>query len=190
MHNTQALWTHHGNVSIEGKWVGNAQSEKYNDGSSICEESNDRNSVQRREDRSQDSWNRVSNDDAESHHASKGKGPLRNRYGNETRFAEAMLHGLLEGVCSTHLGVLDNQSNRPVHRECQADQKCNAGDQASLLEGVRLSYDPSSYDTVGHVHEGALEPAFGSVCQQLFLEFDVVCYCHAGCFNARQEWRS
>lgn len=148
--------------------------------------------MQRRKHGGEDSGYRVSNDDAEGNHPSKGESPLSDRDCDQAGLAETVLHSGLERIGSTQFGVLDNQANRPIDSDGQHEQEDNAGQEACLFECVWLSNDSRADDAVGHVHKSTAETTLGpGRFEQVFLEIlDVVGDGHTGRLNARQERRS
>lgn len=101
--------------------------------------------------------------DTKCHHTAKRKSPLGHADGDEAGLAEAALHRSLEAVCSGELAVDDDEADGPVDDDCQRDEQEDAGQQARVLESVRLANDPRAYDAVGHVHEGGAQAALGPV---------------------------
>lgn len=49
--------------------------------------------------------------------------PLREGYSHEPGFPKAVLYRRLEGIRPAELRVYDNESNRPVYDDCEADEQ-------------------------------------------------------------------
>lgn len=78
--------------------------------------------------------------------------PLSNGYGDEARFAKAVLYGSLEGVCTAHFRIENDESYGPVHHDGEDDEESDAGQQARLAESIRLSYNSSTTCTQSAQH--------------------------------------
>ena len=105
--------------------------------------------------------NGVSDNDPKRHHAAERKRPLGNGNRNQASPPETVLHCSLEAVTPAQLAIDDDQADRPIHRDCQADQQHHAREQARLAQGVRLPDDAGADDRVGHVHERRPQPGLG-----------------------------
>jgi hypothetical protein len=70
--------------------------------------------------------------------------PLRQRNGNQSRPAKAVLHGSLKGVGPTELRVYDYQADGPVYDDCEANEEESASDEACVADGVGLADDASA----------------------------------------------
>jgi hypothetical protein len=136
-------------------------------------------------------WYGISNGDTKGHHSSKCEGPLRDRDCDESRLAEAMLHGFLKGVCPTQLRVRNNEPNRPIHGHRQTNKEEHAREKTRLLESIWLSNDSSANDAIRHVHECALHATFWACGLQEVIGIEVVrSQGDTGCLDIRQQWYS
>ncbi|KAJ2978435.1 hypothetical protein NUW58_g7499 [Xylaria curta] len=109
--------------------------------------------MQIRPDGAEDGRYRVADDNSKSHHAAERESPLGDADGDQSGFPEAVLDGALEAAGAAELAVDDDEADRPVDDDRQADEQHDARDEAGVLEGVRLSDDPRADDAVRHVHE-------------------------------------
>lgn len=106
-------------------------------------------------------WNRVADNDSKRHHATKGKHPLRNADGNESRPPKAVLHRALKAAGAAQLAVDDDEADGPVHHNRQSNEEQRARQQARLPHCIWLADDAGADDGIGHVHKGRLEPRLG-----------------------------
>lgn len=83
----------------------------------------------------------ISDNNTKGNHATESECPLGNRNGDETAFAETVLHCALERVSTRELAVDDDEANSPVHRNSEADEQQYAHGQASLSKCIRLAND-------------------------------------------------
>ena len=77
--------------------------------------------------------------------------PLRDGDGNKTGFPKAMLYRRLERVGAAKLRIDHDQTNGPVHDDCEPNEQDGTRKKTGVLKGVRLSDDAGAAARVSFV---------------------------------------